>query len=58
MQKTIELSIEDEQVLREAKSKMEDIGWAMMGLNKFGNKIEDGLNLLPKKQQEWLQRLS
>lgn len=58
MQKTIELSREDERILRDAKTKMEDIGWAMMGLNKFGNKIEDGLNLLPKKQQEWLQQLS
>lgn len=44
--------------LSNAKKKMEDIGWAMMGLNKFGNKIEDGLNLLPKKQQKWLQQLS
>lgn len=58
MPKTTTLSIEDELVLRNAKKKMEDIGWAMMGLNKFGNKIEDGLNLLPKKQQEWLQELS
>ncbi len=58
MPKTTTLSIEDELVLSNAKKKMEDIGWAMMGLNKFGNKIEDGLNLLPKKQQEWLQQLS
>jgi hypothetical protein len=52
------LSVADELVLIHAKKKMEDIGWAMVGLNKFGNKIEDGLNLLPKKQQEWLQQLS
>lgn len=58
MPKTTSLSIEDELVLHNAKKKMEDIGWAMVGLNKFGNKIEDGINLLPKKQQEWLQQLS
>ena len=58
MPKTTTLSIEDELILSNAKKRMEDIGWAMMGLNKFGNKIEDGLNLLPKKQQEWLQQLS
>lgn len=58
MPKTTTFSLEDALTLREAKKKMEDIGWAMLGLNKFGNKIEDGLNLLPKKQQEWLQQLS
>lgn len=58
MPKTTTLSIKDELILSNAKKKMEEIGWAMIGLNKFGNKIEDGLNLLPKKQQEWLQQLS
>lgn len=58
MQETLQLTPEDRRVLHHAKMKMEDIGWAMVGLNKFGNKIEDGLKLLPKKQQEWLQRLS
>ena len=58
MPKTTTLSIEDELLLGNAKKKMEDVGWAMVGLNKFGNKIEDGLKLLPKKQQEWLQKLS
>lgn len=58
MHKTLRLSTADERILRDAKAKMEDIGWAMKGLNKFGNKIEDGLNLLPKKQQQWLQQLS
>ncbi len=58
MTRTKTISAQDEQLLIEAKKKMEDIGWAMVGLNKFGNKIEHGLNLLPKKQQEWLQQLS
>ena len=58
MPKTITLTIADELVLLNAKSKMEDIGWAMMGLNKVGNVIENKLMLLPKKQQKWLQELS
>ncbi|MDB4293306.1 EcsC family protein [Maribacter sp.] len=58
MTKTKTLSIEAELVLINAKKKMEDIGWAMQGLNKFGNVIENKLELLPKKQQQWLQELS
>ena len=58
MSKTITLSVEDELALSNAKKKMEEIGWAMQGLNKFGNVIENKLALLPKKQQEWLQKLS
>lgn len=58
MAKTKSLSIEDELVLLNAKKKMEQVGWAMEGLNKFGNIIEDKLSLLPKKQQKWLQDLS
>lgn len=37
---------------------MEQIGWAMQGLNKMGNVIESKVDLLPKKQQDWLQQLS
>ncbi len=56
MAKTI--SPEDEATLKRAKQKMEQIGWAMQGLNKVGNVIESRIALLPKKQQEWLQQLS
>ncbi len=56
--KTKTLSAKDELLLLNAKKKMQDIGWAMQGLNKFGNVIENKLELLPKKQQEWLQQLS
>jgi len=58
MTKTTTLSIEDELVLLNAKKKMEDIGWAIQGLNKVGNVIEGRLQMLPKKQQKWLQELS
>lgn len=58
MTKTKTLSIADELILHNAKKKMEDIGWAMKGLNKVGNVIEGRLKMLPKKQQEWLQELS
>jgi len=44
--------------LKEAKRKMEQIGWAMKGLNMMGKVIENKVDLLPKKQQDWLQQLS
>lgn len=37
---------------------MEQIGWAMQGLNQMGNLIDKRMQLLPKKQQQWLQQLS
>ena len=37
---------------------MDNVGWAMKGLNKMGNLIEDKIELLPQKQQKWLQQLS
>lgn len=52
------LSSEDLATLKEAKQKMEHIGWAMQGLNKMGNFIEGRLQLLPQKQQQWLRQLS
>lgn len=50
------LSNEDRAKLKKAKQHMEQIGWAMKGLNKVGNVIESRINLLPKKQQQWLQK--
>ena len=58
MSQTKSLSPEDKAILQAAKSKMENIGWAMKGLNKMGNVIETKINLLPQKQQKWLQQLS
>ncbi len=58
MTKTKVLSIEDELLLLNAKKKMEDVGWAMKGLNTVGNVLESKLALLPKKQQQWLHDLS
>ncbi len=52
------LSPEDAIVLQTAKQKMEEIGWAMKGLNKMGNLIESRIQLLPQKQQKWLQQIS
>lgn len=52
------LSPEDTVILKTAKQKMEDIGWAMRGLNKMGNLIESRIQLLPQKQQKWLQQIS
>lgn len=52
------LSIEDRATLLLAKQKMEQIGWAMQGLNQLGNVIEKRLDLLPTKQQQWLQKIS
>ena len=33
---------------------MEEIGWAMKGLNRIGGVLETGIDKLPKKQQKWL----
>lgn len=52
------LSADDRSSLQTAKRQMEDLGWAMRGLNKMGNVIETKINLLPQKQQIWLQHLS
>ncbi len=57
-QKTAALSPEDLALLKTAKWQMEEIGWAMKGLNRMGNIIESRIKLLPQKQQTWLQRLS
>lgn len=52
------LSPEDEAIIQQAKFKMERIGWAMQGLNKMGNIIESRIDLLPQKQQRWLQQVT
>ena len=55
---TRKLSLEDKLVLQNAKIKMEEIGWAMQGLNQIGNIIDKRIDLLPQKQQKWLQQVS
>ena len=52
------LTPEDLLILRSAKQKMEQIGWAMQGLNKMGNIIESRIQLLPQKQRNWLQHIT
>ncbi|HET8735982.1 MAG TPA: EcsC family protein [Pricia sp.] len=49
---------EDLATLRSAHQKMEQIGWAMEGLNKMGGFIDARVQLLPQKQQKWLQQIS
>ncbi|MFC4095943.1 EcsC family protein [Euzebyella saccharophila] len=56
--KTEDLTAEDRMTLFLAKQNMEQIGWAMQGLNQLGNVIEKRLDLLPAKQQQWLQKIS
>tara|TARA_R110002050_G_scaffold48356_3_gene112533 strand:+ start:99382 stop:100194 length:813 start_codon:yes stop_codon:yes gene_type:complete len=52
------ISPKDLHTLTKAKLQMEDIGWAMKGLNKVGNFIQTRVELLPIKQQKRLQKLS
>jgi len=52
------ISKEDLVSLKSAKQKMEEIGWAMKGLNRIGGLLETGIDKLPKKQQKWLQQLA
>lgn len=58
MSKVKSLDSKDLATLRDAKQKMEDIGWAMQGLNKMGSFIDSRVQLLPEKQQKWLQQIS
>lgn len=60
LEKSIEkrLSSEDLAILTKAKQQMEEIGWAMKGLNSVGNMIQTKVDLLPQKQQKWLQKVS
>ncbi len=60
LEKKIEnqLSAEDLEVLTKAKQQMLTIGWAMKGLNSIGNLIQTKVDLLPDKQQKWLQKVS
>ncbi|SDE96131.1 EcsC protein family protein [Pricia antarctica] len=58
MTSTKTLNTKDLDILRTAKQKMEDIGWAMEGLNKMGSFIDGRVKLLPEKQQKWLQQIS
>tara|TARA_R110000868_G_scaffold118323_2_gene313901 strand:+ start:1819 stop:2637 length:819 start_codon:yes stop_codon:yes gene_type:complete len=44
--------------LTKAKQQMEDIGWAMKGINSVGNVLQNKIELLPEKQQKWLQKIS
>ncbi len=48
----------DKAALETAKQNMEEIGWAMKGLNRVGGLLETGIDKLPQKQQKWLQQLA
>jgi hypothetical protein len=52
------ISEEDLIILTKAKLQMEEIGWAMKGLNKIGNVIQNKIDLLPEKQLKKLQKIS
>ncbi|MDT7828694.1 EcsC family protein [Pricia sp. S334] len=55
---TKSLTVEDLRTLRAAKLKMENIGWAMEGLNRMGSFLDSRVQLLPEKQQQWLRQIS
>lgn len=48
------ISTEDLNILTLSKSKMEDVGVIMKGLNYVGGSIEGIINKIPAKQQAWL----
>jgi len=52
------LAPDDLLTLHKAKQKMEQIGWAMQGLNKMGNLIESRIQLLPQKQRDRIQQIT
>lgn len=51
---TYKISTADKEVIRATKQSMENISWAMQGLNKIGVKMESGFKKIPEKQQQWL----
>ena len=53
----ITISNKDLDEIKNAKASMENIGWLMQSLNKIGGTIETGIDKIPKKQQEWLQKV-
>ncbi|WP_338357510.1 EcsC family protein [Yeosuana marina] len=50
------ISEEDLKSIKKAKIDMENIGFVMKGLNKIGSTLETGINKIPAKQQQWLQK--
>ena len=52
---TYKITTVDKEVIRVTKHSMENIGWAMQGLNRIGVKMESGFKKIPEKQQQWLQ---
>ncbi len=46
---------QDLETIKKARSSMEDIGYMMQGLNKLGGTIESGIKMIPQKHQLWLQ---
>jgi hypothetical protein len=55
--KTYNISNEDFEAIKNAKSSMENIGLAMRGLNSLGGTLEIGINKIPVKQRLWLQQI-
>lgn len=45
---------EDYNLLSTAKSKLENVGLIMQGLNFVGNQLEKGMQLIPEKQLNWI----
>jgi len=50
------ISEDDLELIRKAKADLEQLNTLMKGFNALGNKVERGLNTIPLKQQEWLQK--
>ena len=50
----IDISLEDENLLKKAKRDLTNVNTLMKGFNFVGNKIEDGVELFPKKLQNFI----
>ena len=50
------ISKEDIEAIKRAKGSMENIGWAIKGVNRLGNTLETGSKLIPKKASKIIQR--
>ncbi|MGJ8548362.1 EcsC family protein [Winogradskyella wichelsiae] len=46
---TNSITLEDKRILLDAKSTMQNLGWAIRNINKIGNTVETGISYVPEK---------
>ncbi|QNK76879.1 EcsC family protein [Winogradskyella sp. PAMC22761] len=55
---TNSITTEDKEILLQAKSSMQNLGWAIRNVNKIGNTVETGINYVPEKALVKVQKIT